>query len=139
MQKKRLGNEYHTTLVCIDDYEGRILKGRLLNPGLCDPIPFYGAVQFLREMEKLLDEMKFPESFTQMRTFRSNGFMQPEEDCDSVEATGKIASFNLRILFRQNATWQGSIIWLEGRQEESFRSVLELMILIDSALTHENE
>jgi len=42
---------------------------------------------------------------------------------------------NARILFRQNASWQGSVVWVEGRQEERFRSALELVLLMDSALT----
>lgn len=50
---------------------------------------------------------------------------------------GKRATFALRVLFRQNASWQGSVTWLEGGQEESFRSVLELLMLMNSALTEE--
>jgi len=41
----------------------------------------------------------------------------------------------VKVLFRQNASWQGSIAWLEGKREESFRSVLELLLLIDSAVS----
>ncbi|MBP3332948.1 MAG: hypothetical protein J6M35_02775 [Clostridia bacterium] len=48
---------------------------------------------------------------------------------------GALATFSLKILFRQNASWQGSIYWHDGRQEERFRSVLDLLLLIDSALT----
>lgn len=40
----------------------------------------------------------------------------------------------MRILFRQNASWQGSVLWREGGQEERFRSALELVLLMDSAL-----
>ena len=48
---------------------------------------------------------------------------------------GRLAPFIVRILFRQNASWQGSVVWVEGRQEERFRSALELVLLMDSALT----
>ena len=41
---------------------------------------------------------------------------------------------SVRILFRQNASWQGSVLWREGGQEERFRSALELVLLMDSAL-----
>lgn len=34
--------------------------------------------------------------------------------------------FYIRVLFRQNATWQGSVEWPEGRRRVNFRSVLEL-------------
>lgn len=47
---------------------------------------------------------------------------------------GRCATFAVRVLFRQNASWQGSVSWLEGSREESFRSALELAFLMDSAL-----
>ena len=47
----------------------------------------------------------------------------------------RFPTFAVRILFRQNASWQGSVTWLEGNREESFRSVLELIFLMDSALS----
>jgi hypothetical protein len=43
----------------------------------------------------------------------------------------------VRVLFRQNASWQGSLTWLEEGKEESFRSVLELLLLMHSALDPE--
>jgi hypothetical protein len=47
-------------------------------------------------------------------------------------------TFVVQILNRQNATWQGLITWTEGQQTQSFRSALELIKLIDSALEEEN-
>ena len=38
------------------------------------------------------------------------------------------------MIFRQNASWQGSVTWLDKGREESFRSVLELLLLMDSAI-----
>ena len=55
---------------------------------------------------------------------------------DTRQMTGKLATFALRILFRQNASWQGSVTWLEGGQEQSFRSVLELVMLFSNALSY---
>lgn len=46
-------------------------------------------------------------------------------------------TFVVQILNRQNATWQGVITWTEGRQTQPFRSALEMIRLIDSALTEE--
>jgi len=46
-----------------------------------------------------------------------------------------VATFRLRVIFRQHTSWQGTLLWQDERQEESFRSVLELIHLIDSALT----
>lgn len=51
----------------------------------------------------------------------------------------KLATFYVRILFRQNASWQGTVLWSEGSQEERFRSALELALLLDSALEQVGE
>ena len=47
-------------------------------------------------------------------------------------------TFVIQVLNQQNATWQGLITWTEGRQTQPFRSTLELIKLMDSALTEEN-
>ena len=51
-----------------------------------------------------------------------------------ITAKGKVATFTIRVLFRQHTSWQGTILWLEKNMEQSFRSVLELILLMDSAL-----
>lgn len=136
MQEKRRENKYRNTLVCIDRYDGRIMEGQLVNPGTEQAIPFYGAVQFFREMEQLLDDMQFPESFSKMRSFLAAPPEPPDERTEFPQSAGQLATFNLRVLFRQNASWQGSVSWLEGGRDETFRSALELLLLMDSALSH---
>jgi len=42
-------------------------------------------------------------------------------------------TYVVEIKCRQNHTWQGTIQWVEGKQTISFRSVLELLKLLDSA------
>lgn len=43
--------------------------------------------------------------------------------------------FVVDILYRENATWQGDVLWVDQNRQCSFRSALELLKLIDSALT----
>lgn len=135
MHGRICGNEYRTTVVCIDCYENSEPKGRYYNPYLPHGKHFSSLVEFLKSMEDTLDEMRLPQSFTAVRTFAP----PPEHrSCDPPAAEqleGKAATFALRVLFRQNASWQGSVKWLEGGLEQSFRSVLELILLMDSALT----
>jgi len=90
------------------------------------------------EMEQLLDKMEFPKPFTITRTFVGN----PEQENGPPEVEfwpGSIATFKVRVLFRQNASWQGSVAWLDGKQEQGFRSALELFMLLDNALTSGQE
>lgn len=43
-------------------------------------------------------------------------------------------TFIIRVQYRQNASWQGSVQWVEGGKEQHFRSALELIKLMDEAL-----
>ena len=46
----------------------------------------------------------------------------------------KTETFIIKVMDQQNATWQGDVIWAEKNERQSFRSALELLKLIDSAL-----
>ncbi len=46
---------------------------------------------------------------------------------------GRDLVFYLKVKFRRNASMQGTLQWLDGRQSETFRSVLELANLISDA------
>lgn len=46
--------------------------------------------------------------------------------------------FVVKILHQQNNTWQGTINWVNNKEEKSFRSALELIRLMDSAMTKES-
>ena len=47
---------------------------------------------------------------------------------------GEKATFTIRVQFRQNATWQGTIAWMENKKIQQFRSALEMIKLMDNAL-----
>lgn len=132
------GNEYRVTTVCVDHYHRGAVSGRLYHSYLPDGAEFASLLEFFREMEDLLDEMSFPQSFTAVRSF-SEPPPRLEKPPGPAVQEGRCGTFLLRILFRQNASWQGSVTWLEGHREESFRSALELSLLMDSALRSREE
>ena len=135
MEEKALGNECWTTLVCIDSYQNRVLQGRLNNPAWEGGESFQSLMEFFQKMETLLNQIQLPQSFTAMRSFGETAAAQERDPSfQQAQCTGKLATFVVRVLFRQNASWQGAVTWLEGGQEESFRSALELALLMDSAL-----
>lgn len=135
MQERLRGNEFRTTVVCVDSYEEGVFVGRFFNPSCPEGRRFQSLSQFLVQMEDLFDNIQLPQSFTAVRAFAeppaSKGTQAPD---NSPSREGKVGTFSVRILFRQNASWQGSVTWLEEKREESFRSVLELVLLMDSAL-----
>ena len=53
------------------------------------------------------------------------------------DSTKKTETFILNIYNRQNATWQCSVTLVEKKEKQQFRSALELLKLIESALDEE--
>ena len=47
--------------------------------------------------------------------------------------------FVLEIMDNQKDTWQGQLRWIDGKKECTFRSVLEMLHLIDSAINGGDE
>lgn len=43
-------------------------------------------------------------------------------------------TFVINVKCRQNHTWQGTVKWVEGQKELPFRSALELIKMMESAL-----
>ena len=120
--------------VCVDNYEHEVPKGRIVNSQNKVEIAFHGTVDFLKKMEALLRETNFPQPFAENRSFRSRPDHRTVTASSNTGKTGNLATFSLKVLFRQNSSWQGAVTWMEGNQEMSFRSVLELLLLMDSAL-----
>ncbi len=128
------GNDYRTTLVCIDSYDSGVPVGRFYNPYYPDGKSFSSLTQFLISVEDMLNAMNFPQPFRERRTFSDSPRFSDGLAAGEGKHNGKLSTFKVRVLFRQNADWQGSVTWVEGEREESFRSGLELIFLMDSAI-----
>ena len=120
-------HNYKIFTVCMDDYQADVPVGTLYHPSLPQGEGFLSLSQLIFKIQQLLDS--FPSSpsaaFSPSPPAVSPSDPPPE---------GKRATFLIRVLFQENASWQGSVLWLEGRREASFRSVLELVLLIHRAL-----
>ena len=133
------GELNRTVMIYVDSYEHKIPVGRFHIASEQDAQPFHGLSQLLLGINGNLDRENFPQSFSELRKFhvpsKQPGFSSSRQS----QKYGAMATFSVRILFRQNASWQGSVTWLEGNQEEYFRSVLELIVLMDDALGYAKE
>ena len=134
MSAKMWENGYQTTIICIDSYDERVPAGRFYNQYCPDGVSFHGAIDLLKKMETILDENKASQSFSAVRSFAEKPSASVLTSSGETNCKGKVATFATKVLFRQNASWQGSVSWIEGQREEPFRSVLELLLLIDSAI-----
>ena len=102
--------------------------------------------QLLFEMERFFDELQFPFSSTNSRSFqeplkkeynilRKDKVMRDEQ---LLMKHGDLGSFIIRVQHRQNSSWQGRITWVEKNQTVMFRSVWEMVKLIESGLDSAN-
>lgn len=130
MQK---GEMQRTALLCIDSYDAGVPTGTVCCMAGEETQPFRSLSQLLIAMENHWNSTRFPQAFETMRVFGEPAAPEEPESGGRI-GRGKLATFTVRVLFRQNASWQGSVTWLEGGRDESFRSVLELIFLMDSAL-----
>lgn len=126
--------------VCIDSNEEGELIGRIYDGYHKEPCQFVNLIQLLHWMEDIYDKLDFPQASTKSRYFISPskvalGEMENISEPEWIfEQRGKKASFAIWVRMRQNATWQGDIVWLETDEIFSFVSVLDLIKIMDNIL-----
>jgi len=136
-----------TILMCIDSYEDACMKGVLYHTSLSEGKEFKSLTQMILAIEEIMENTGFPKATTEGRRFNSfknsTGdfeFSGQESEMTDKERNfeklrGQAGTFKMKILFRQHASWQGSVSWLEGSKNQPFRSALELIMLMNSALS----
>lgn len=132
-------------------FSGGQPSGTLRASGSEEALPFRGLMELMFTIECMLDSMNFPQAYFEYRSFsgkcaalaekkRQNEVREYMEGMEKEfmddEKTPR-STFVVDVLFRQNATWQGTISWVDKKQTKRFRSSLELMKLIDEALETE--
>ena len=144
-------HKINSVLVCVDDFANNEIYGRFYNLYLPKGVRFQGVIDLLSKLESLFDEFAFPQRYNDMRSFMINGkgeLVQPtakkewrqqmSEEIYEQEA-GNTSTFVVEVQYRRNATWQGTVRWIDGNKTERFRSTLELLKLMDSALSEQGE
>lgn len=133
--------------VCVNGNSGGDYYGELWHQYATRPQSFSGIMDMVFQMEEMYDQWNFPQRSTNCRTFKN---VPPQEERtpnfkrgkamnlhNVQDKRGKQGTFIVQVQYRQNSSWQGQVIWAEQNKREHFRSTLELMKLIDSALSEE--
>lgn len=130
------------TVICVDNYENSIPKGFVCSQIYEFPLPFCGVIELFKIIDNIMDDLAFPQKSMDYRRFsryideESEHELKLYNDEKSLLTNqGKIATFMVQVLFRQNATWQGNISWLNNKKTQNFRSSLEMLKLMDDAIT----
>ena len=126
---------YEVVRVCVDSYDAGVLCGRVFHPDLDEagyPVKSLAALLVKLNMLFGLEEPEQPLK----RTFAP--LRKPEEEFRSV-APGRLGTFDIRLMFRENNNWQGSAHLLGEAEEQVFLSDLELVHLLNNGLTVNQE
>ena len=129
-------------VACLDGLDGWRMDGRLYSRYSEHAVWFHNAEQLVELMESLFDELNFPHATTEGRSFGEEGSATMEKkertavmkDEELLKKHGELGTFVVRVQHRQNNSWQGRITWMEENKTLHFRSVWELIKLIESAL-----
>lgn len=135
--------------VCVDGRRDSDIYGRIYYKQSEEPVQFLSTAHMLKEMDAICERLGYPQAAVKSRSFKKNAKNDREsadmkksetegrEDDRILENPGDEATFVVHIQYRQNATWQGRVTWADKKQSMNFRSALELLKLIDSALDEE--
>ena len=147
-------------LNAVMDAEGQIC-GTMYNIFFEHEISFYGLADAVLKIDHILDELGCVQASTELRSYfekrekANSNLLSMEErikeenrvhiqykDIESLnaESEGKLNCFIVEILYRQNSSWQGCCTWSnhsKNPKKECFRSVLELLKLIQSSFEAE--
>mgnify|MGYP007101846028 CR=1 FL=1 len=129
-------------VICVNLARRGRISGELYHSYSLSPIPFENEEQMILTMERLYDWLKFPHRSTNSRTFvpvRLTGDSTKERsrimsDEALLSKHGDMGTFIVRVQHRQNSSWQGRITWMEQDKTIYFRSIWELIKLIESAV-----
>ena len=136
MRTKFVSHDMKKSIVGVYDYKNMNMSGVIMNPYYEDALHFESTTQLLKLMEQLQDDISFPEKSMKLRSFQDSAAAVPPSEAKAyVKSKKPLASFEITILFRHNASWQGGVVWLEKAASAEFRSALELVFLIDSVLS----
>lgn len=138
----RIRNEMCYIQICIDEYDSGEIRGRIFNAYYREAIFFDNSMDMFRKLDTIFDTFDYPHATMQMRRFPSDDVperkkivrvrLAPGQKLYKHDVRGRIATLKTRIMFRQNASWQGSVCWVEEDLKEDFSSVLELIMLLVS-------
>lgn len=132
-------------VLCIDYYDPGETKARIYHRYSKEAAEISSLEEMIFYMEDFFNKINFPFPGTEERSFRTvkkeaeekERMIKVMEDEELLEKHGEAGTFIIRVQQRQHSSWQGLVTWVDENKTVSFRSALELIKLIDGALSEE--
>lgn len=136
---KVVPEDIRTSIIRVYSYQNKNMQGLFYNPYYGEELAFGSLTRLFLLMEDLMDAIDCPQASVRSRRFTPKTAKDTEqiiiaEQLQLPPDQPVIATFKLKVLFRQGASWQGKLLWVDAEKEQPFRSALELIKLLDSAL-----
>lgn len=134
-------------VVCVDGFTNGEMNGKFYHCYKKNPVEFGSTVDFVMKADRFFDEIAFPQASTQARSFNDSkksisgqlyNVRRPDKvvsSDDLLAYNGEVGTFALNVEFRQNATWQGTVMHLETEECLKFAEILGLLSKIDEILS----
>lgn len=134
--QKRYPAGYAETEIYVDTKNAHDIQGILYHPATKVGWKYEGISELIGIYEELFNEMQFPQATHRIRGLGRENEVKRMRENEVKEEMLKDAkpTFVVKIRYRQNATWQGTVQWVEGNKTKNFRSALELIRLLDEAV-----
>lgn len=119
--------------VCVNDIQGGEISGKIYYCYAQDPVPFQSMAEMVLTLDGIFDDLEAPAAEPPRKTLKP---VVPKEkealrychDFKDFEiSSGEKFSFFIKIRYRRNVSWQGSVHFSGDKCIYQFRSVLELM------------
>ncbi len=129
-------------VLCIDRNGRGKTEGRLYHGYQKEGIPFMGYEKIIRIAEDLFNALGFPFMGTNDRDIYGNTHYYRKrermtrilKEDELLKKHGYLGTFAICVQHRQHSSWQGKVTYLEENRSVYFRSLLELIKIIDGVL-----
>ncbi|MDO4542300.1 MAG: hypothetical protein Q4C00_05675 [Bacillota bacterium] len=134
--------------ICVDNCNAAGMEGRAYFGSEQEPVLFRDVCAVLISYNDFLDVLQAPQASTELRVFRNRkakieplprGEVLSLKSRTQIREMGKKSTFMVRVEYRQNSSWQGKVTWVETGETKSFRSALELLMLMESAMSEDGD
>lgn len=137
MDKKITYFSPSTLRICVDKVRGLEIEGRIYCRMIKEPLYFSDCTEILLKADRLFDEMKFPQSFQEKRSFNESvntnytgARVQPVLMISSEEMERKKGierTLDIVVKSRKHTSWQGFVRNEKGEICGSFEGEVELL------------
>lgn len=144
-------NAKNLMAICVDEWDSSELSGRLYHTSLGEHY-FCSLENFFQLFEQPIFAQVLPQAVFEQRSFRptkrgkrkqevvvvqpvcNQAIQQNNAQEEFAFSHGAKGTFMVRVYYCQNASWQGTVQWMDEGKTQNFRSMLELIHLMNDAL-----